>query len=225
MTDFSTTTLTPQTIVRDIAAELPGAAELFRKNGISFCCGGKLPLAEAAAKAGVKTEDLLTDLRAIAEATTRDAPEETLPLIEHILARYHVTHRNELAWLIPLAERVEMVHGDHEAAPIGLAKILKELSDDLENHMAKEEQVLFPMIRQGGAPMISMPIEVMRQEHARAADMLRGIEHATSNLTLPEGACGSWTALYTGLRKFGEDLVVHIHLENDVLFPRFAPVS
>jgi regulator of cell morphogenesis and NO signaling len=216
MTDQS-----PNSIVGDIASDLPGAAEVFRQHGISFCCGGTLSIAEAAAKQGLAAKVLLDELRALAAAAGRDAPQETLPLIDHILTRYHDTHRTEMDWLIPLAQKVETVHGDHCDAPHGLTEALLALRDELENHMTKEEQVLFPMMKQGGHPMILHPISAMRHEHEQAANLLRGIEHATHGLVLPEGACRSWTALYTGLAKFTDDLVTHMHLENTVLFPRF----
>lgn len=216
---------TLDTIVGEIAADLPGAAELFRKAGISFCCGGDLPLAEAAARAGLDPSAVLAELHALAAAAGRDAPEETPALIDHILSRYHETHRTELEWLIPLAQKVETVHGDHEEAPIGLTEALIALHDELDDHMLKEERVLFPMMRNGGHPMIVHPIAQMRHEHHSSAELLRGIEHVTRSLTLPEGACRSWTALYTGLRKFSDDLVMHIHLENEVLFPRFEPAG
>ena len=219
------TDLSPAAIVGDIASDLPGAAEVFRRNGISFCCGGKLSLEEAAAKNGVSVEGLLADLRALLAAADRDAPEETVPLIDHILSRYHETHRAEMEWLIPLAQKVETVHGDHDEAPLGLTEALIALRDDLESHMAKEEQVLFPMMRQGGHPMIVHPITAMRHEHDTTTDMLRAVEHVTNGLTLPDGACRSWTALYTGLRKLTGDLVTHIHIENTLLFPRFEAAS
>lgn len=215
------TELSHSAIVGDIAGTLPGAAEVFRQNGISFCCGGKLSLAEAAAKHGLAVDALLQELNALETAARRDAPTETLPLIDHILTRYHDTHRTEMDWLIPLAHKVETVHGDHEEAPLGLTEALLVLRDELDSHMAKEEQVLFPMMRQGGHPAIQHPIAVMRHEHDTAAGLLRKVEHVTRGLTLPEGACGSWTALYTGLEKFTEDLVAHMHLENEVLFARF----
>lgn len=217
--------LSPASIVGDIASDLPGAAEVFRQHGISFCCGGRLSVVEAAAKHGVPAEALLGELRALVAASGRDAPQDTLPLIDHILTRYHDTHRSEMAWLIPLAQKVEAVHGDHDQAPHGLTEALLALRDELESHMTKEEQVLFPMMKQGGHPMIVHPINAMRHEHDQASDLLRGIEHATHGLALPEGACRSWTALYTGLAKFTEDLVTHMHLENNVLFPRFEPAA
>lgn len=215
------TPLTLSASVGDIASDLPGAAEVFRRNGISFCCGGALTLADAAAKQGLAPETLLDALQALIDAAGRDAPQETLPLIDHILARYHETHRDELEWLIPLAQKVETVHGDHDEAPLGLTEALIALHDELDSHMLKEEQVLFPMMQQGGHPMIAHPIGVMRHDHDNAAELLRAVERITRGLSLPEGACRSWTALYTGLGKFSEDLVRHMHLENNILFPRF----
>lgn len=215
------TQLSPEMTVTTIAADLPGAAELFRRSGINFCCGGNIALSEAALRAGLPPEALLADLQALADAAGRDAPEATPALIDHILNRYHETHRTELEWLIPLAQKVERVHGDHDEAPLGLTEALIALHDDLDCHMLKEEQALFPLMLQGGNPMILHPIAQMRQEHDDTARLLAGVEHAAHGLMLPEGACGSWTALYTGLRKFSEDLVAHMHLENNVLFARF----
>jgi regulator of cell morphogenesis and NO signaling len=215
------TELTPDRTVGAIAAELPGAAELFRRHDISFCCGGKISLAEAAGKAGLSAEALLADLNALAQAAGRDAPAETEELISHLLSRYRATHREELAWLIPLAQKVERVHGGHPSAPIGLADVLAKLWDDLEAHMAREEQILFPIMQRGGSSTIGHPIAEMRHEHDDEMEYLKAIEHVTHGLSLPAGACGSWTALYTGLRKFTDDLINHLHLENAVLFPRF----
>ena len=211
--------------VSAIAAELPGAAELFRGHDISFCCGGDVRLSEAAVKAGLAPSALLAELQSLVVAARRDAPEQTSDLIGHILDRYHQTHRAELAWLIPLAQKVERVHGDHPSAPIGLSEVLERLRDDLESHMMKEEQVLFPMMQRGGSAAIAHPIMRMRDEHEEEAEHLRTIEHVTHGLSLPPGACGSWTALYTGLRKFTDDLIAHMHLENAVLFPRFEEQS
>lgn len=213
--------LSPDSTVSEIANTLPGAAEIFRRHGISFCCGGKASLSEAANQAGLPLADLTGSLQALIDTAAQDAPQETGALIDHILTRYHDTHRTELEWLIPLAQKVEMVHGDHEGAPLGLAEALIALAEDLDSHMVKEERVLFPMMKNGGNPMIVHPIAVMRQEHEDTAALLRRIEHVSHGLTLPEGACGSWTALYTGVAKLTGDVVRHMHLENDILFPRF----
>jgi regulator of cell morphogenesis and NO signaling len=219
------TQLSPDMTVSAIAADLPGAAEMFRTKGIKFCCGGNIALSEAATKVGVLPDALIADLQALADAAGRDAPEATPALIDHILSRYHETHRAELEWLIPLAQKVERVHGDHEEAPLGLTGALIALRDDLDAHMAKEEAVLFPLMRQGGNPIIVHPIAQMRHEHDHTARLLAGLDHVTHGLALPEGACGSWTALYIGVRKLADDLVTHLHLENNVLFARFEPAN
>ncbi len=212
--------LAPETTVRDIAAQLPGAAQIFRDADISFCCGGALTLPQAAEKAGLELGGLVADLQNLITRAAQDAPRETPDLIAYILKRYHETHREELNFLTQLANRVEMVHGDHEAAPLGLTETLLALRDELDGHMTKEETVLFPAMLNGAGAMLAAPIAVMQEEHTATSDLLRKIEHITHGLNLPEGACGSWTALYTGLRKLCEDVVAHIHLEETVLFPR-----
>ncbi|RDW12505.1 DUF542 domain-containing protein [Paracoccus thiocyanatus] len=218
MTDI---TLAPDSTVGDIAARLPGAAEVFRRAGISFCCGAGDSLAEAAGKAGRSLPALTAELQALLDRAGRDAPADTPALIDHILDRYHAVHRQELAALIGLAERVERVHAGHDAAPLGLAQGLAALRDDLESHMGKEEALLFPAILQGaGASMLAGPIRVMQAEHQDTGALLRQVEHLAHGLALPQDACGSWTALYTGLRKLCDDVVAHIHLEEEVLFPR-----
>ncbi|MDQ7774692.1 MAG: iron-sulfur cluster repair di-iron protein [Paracoccus aminovorans] len=212
--------LAPETEVRDIAARLPGAAQIFRDAGISFCCGGAVGLADAATKAGLDPAVLTARLQALIDAAAKDAPQGTPELIAHILERYHATHREELNFLVQLANRVETVHGDHDEAPLGLTEVLLALRDDLDAHMSKEESVLFPAMLQGAGAMLAEPMRVMTAEHGATSDLLRRVEHVTHGLTLPEGACGSWTALYTGLVKLCDDVVAHMHLEETVLFPR-----
>ncbi|OIQ69831.1 iron-sulfur cluster repair protein YtfE [mine drainage metagenome] len=211
--------------VGEIAANLPGAAALFRNAGISFCCGGNMSVADASAKRGLDAATIVTELRALSTDAERIAPQETPALIAHIRLRYHDTHRQELADLIPLARKVEAVHGDHPDAPHGLANLLTNVLAEMESHMTKEEQVLFPLMLKGGHPMIAAPISVMRAEHDDHASQLRTLEHITHGFALPEAACGSWRALYVGAEKFAADLVAHMHLENDVLFPRFEAAA
>ncbi|SIT86576.1 iron-sulfur cluster repair di-iron protein [Pontibaca methylaminivorans] len=217
MTD---TPIAPETTIRDLAATLPGAAAILRDAGIGFCCGGDLSLQQAAEKAGVDPSALIARLRDSSSRANADAPQDFPGLIDHILTRYHATHREELDTLVPLAERVERVHGSHAEAPLGLAEALVALRDDLESHMVKEERVLFPAILHGAGAKMAGPIRVMTEEHADTTGILARIEHVTHGLRLPEDACGSWSALYAGLRKLGDDVVAHIHLEETNLFPR-----
>ena len=146
--------------------------------------------------------------------------------IDYILTRYHQTHRDELAELILLARKVEAVHGDHPDVPVGLSDALFEMAEQLDAHMAKEEMVLFPAMRKmcedgSIAVQLVMPIHCMREEHDDHGEAIHRLQKLTNHFTLPDGVCGSWRALYSGTAKLVEDLVAHIHLENEVLFPRF----
>ena len=156
---------------------------------------------------------------------THDPAKSPVALIDHILQRYHAEHRADLAALLPLARKVETVHGDQEDAPHGVTDLLSALATDLEQHMAKEEQVLFPLMRQGGHPMIAQPISVMLQDHAEAELLVEKLRLLTCDFTAPAGACGSWRGLYAGIEKLVTDLKEHMILENEVLFPAFAPVA
>jgi len=137
-------------------------------------------------------------------------------LIIHILERYHQVHRQQLADAIDLARRVENVHGDLEDCPHGLTELLTNMLQELESHMMKEEQILFPMLASDTYP--SGPIMVMEQEHEQHADELQRLDEVTNNLKLPIGACNTWTTLYKLLGEFKADLQDHIVLESEVLF-------
>lgn len=162
----------------------------------------------------------MTDMT-FAEVPTADAA----ALTRHIETRYHARHRAQLPDLIALAEKVERVHFGDENVPAGLADLLTRLSTEMEDHMTKEERILFPAIRQGGMPGIEHPIAVMRADHAGHDAEVARIRALTRDLTLPAGACRSWTALYDQLGAFLADLDDHMRLENDVLFPRFEPAA
>ncbi len=138
-------------------------------------------------------------------------------LIDHILTRFHARHREQLPELIRLA-RVEQVHGQRPDCPLGLADHLTDMLGELETHMQKEEQVLFPMLSRGLHAAAGRPIAVMRAEHDDHGVALQRLAALTNGITLPRAACNTWRALYLGLRTLREDLMEHIHLENNVLF-------
>lgn len=139
-------------------------------------------------------------------------------LIEHILVRYHAVHRVQLTDLTTLARLIERVHADHPQCPLGLAEHLDVLRQELESHMQKEEQILFPLLQRGLGAQALGPIAVMRREHDDHNHALSQLQQLTHDLSLPGDACGSWRALYTGLATFINDLNQHIHLENNILF-------
>lgn len=213
--DFATRT------VADIAAALPGATAVFRKYKLDFCCGGGTPLAEAAATRGASLPGLQAELAALAPDDAAP-PQETGAMIAMIETRYHATHRRELPELIRLAHRVEAVHAGKPDVPRGLAALLETMQAELEDHMLKEEQVLFPLMLRGGHPMIVHPIGMMRHEHDGHSEHLRALDALTDGGVPPAGACNTWRALYAGTRKLADDLMEHIHLENNILFPRFG---
>ncbi|NVP58539.1 iron-sulfur cluster repair di-iron protein [Mycoplana rhizolycopersici] len=208
--------------VGKIATSLPGAAALFRRHGISFCCGGSDSIGAAAEAAGLSPETLVDELQGLVDAASTEAPDGTVDLINHLRTRYHDTHRADLISLIPLAAKVERVHRDHPDAPIGLANLLERIQSDLHSHMHREELMLFPLMERGDHHILTRPIEQMRHEHEVEVDHLAELEHVTGGFHLPDGACTSWRALYAGAKKFADDLIQHMHLENEVLFPRFT---
>jgi len=204
----------------DIARELPGATAVFRRHRLDFCCGGERSLRAAAVERGLDAAGIERELAALAPAAA-EAPAEPLALIEHILGRFHETHRRELPELIALARRVESVHAQHPQVPRGLAALLEAIAEAMESHMQKEEQVLFPLIRAGATGIVAAPIEVMRHEHLEHGERLSELEALTREHTPPADACTTWRALYAGTRKLVDDVMLHIHLENNVLFPQF----
>ncbi|WP_372839889.1 hemerythrin domain-containing protein [Phaeovulum sp.] len=142
-------------------------------------------------------------------------------LTRYIETRFHARHRSQLPRLAEMAEKVENVHFGDDNVPEGLSAVLRRMIGDMEVHMKKEELILFPAIRNGGGVGIEHAIGVMRADHDDHATEVAEIRRLTANLTLPQTACGTWTALYGGLVEFITDLEEHIRLENDVLFPQF----
>lgn len=209
----------PQTI-GEIASTLAGAGEVFRKHGIDFGCGGADSLDEAARKSGADPAVVRGELDAL-DPKPPDVPSDSAALCDHIVERYHDVHRRELPELIGLARRVEAAHADHPLVPKGLADALEASLESLLDHMTKEERILFPSIRDGFAGSLFGPIAVMRHEHDHQGGEARAIEALTHRFKPPDDAPDSWRALYSGLDKFAGDLAEHIHLENNILFPRF----
>ena len=207
--------------IGQIAVQLPGATAVFRRLKLDFCCGGQVSLSKAAAEKGLDPNAVLAELSALQRSDT--VPEAASPsaLIDHIVARYHDVHRAQLPELIRMARRVEAVHRENPEVPAGLADLLEEMNEELQSHMLKEEQVLFPMLKAGGNPMVGQPIGMMRSEHVDHGEALDKLNELTNDATPPLGACNTWRALYAGIGQLGDDLINHIHLENNVLFPQF----
>lgn len=207
--------------IGQLACALPGATRIFHQHKLDFCCGGHKSLREAAEKRGVNPEALLSELETLQNVDPRNRDwrsASSRELIEHILQRYHERHREDLPELIRLARRVEQVHGERADCPTGLADHLEAMFHELLSHMMKEEQVLFPMLLAGNDGEARSPISLMRFEHDQHGEALARLESLTDDITAPADACNTWNALYAGLARLREDLMQHIHLENNVLF-------
>lgn len=211
--------------IGQIAVHLPGATAVFRRLKLDFCCGGQVALAQAAADKGLDVNAVLAELAALQRSDA--APEAATPaaLIDHILVRYHEVHRAQLPELIRMARRVEAVHRDNPDVPVGLADHLEAMHEELVSHMLKEEQVLFPMMKAGSNPFVAHPIGMMRAEHVDHGAALDRLNALTNDATPPRGACNTWRALYAGIAQLNDDLISHIHLENNVLFPAFEATA
>lgn len=213
--------------IGQIAVQLPGSTAVFRRLKLDFCCGGHISLRQAVQDKGLDLNAVTEELTLLQRPTELpeliSAPAE---LIDHLIARYHEVHRAQLPELIRMARRVEAVHRDNPHTPAGLADHLEEMEQELLTHMHKEEAVLFPMLRGGGNSFVSQPIAMMRHEHNDHGTALERIAELTNDITPPMGACNTWRALYSGLAQLRDDLMNHIHLENNVLFPQFeAPAK
>lgn len=205
----------------DIASTYPGATRVFHNFGVDFCCDGGKTLAETAHDQMLDVTAIVALLESLDPATGDQPDWRTAPvdqLINHIVGHFHERHRAQLPELIRLSRRVEMVHAGKTGCPAGLADVLEDLHQELDSHMLKEEQVLFPLLLQGNAAQAQTPISVLRLEHDHHRESLNDIMTVTENLSLPDGACNTWRALYAGLKEFREDLMEHIHLENNILF-------
>lgn len=222
---MDTIEFTKDTPVGRIAASAPLATRVFARHGIDYCCGGGAPLEQACRRRELPVDRVLEEIHAETRGADADAGSwdgAPLPdLIEHILATYHRPLDEELPRIEAMARKVHAVHGDKDPERLGgIVETYLALKDDLEPHMMKEERILFPMILAGNGAMAGGPVEVMRHEHDHAGELLRRLRALTDDYTVPAGACNTWTALWHALADLERSLHEHIHLENNILFPR-----
>lgn len=222
-----TTTINPlfTKSVGEIAAQLPGAPGVFRQFDISFCCHGDSSLAEAAKRNNHELATVIAALDALDPTAAPEVPQETGALIDHIQIRYHDVHRQQIPDLIELSSKVERVHANKPDVPAGLTEVLKKIQEEMAVHMKEEEEVLFPAMRKSAANRIAVEIGDYRQDHEDTGALLDEIARLTNSYTPPPHACRTWQALYKGAEQFRADMTEHIHLENNILFPRFEAAT
>jgi regulator of cell morphogenesis and NO signaling len=221
--------LDQKTHVATIARQMPATIKVLQRHRIDFCCGGKRPLAEACAEVGVDADRLLVDLRAAAAGPQPEGDwgaASARDLAAHIVERYHEALRRDLPVLRELALKVAARHGDQHPQLAAVRANVEALAAELTSHMAKEEQVLFPLIARleqgeaGYGPPVQAPIEMMEHEHDEVAELLHRLRTLTAGYQPPANACNSFRGLYQLLAEIETDTQMHIHLENNVLFPR-----
>ena len=231
--------VTVEKTVRDVVLESPAATRVFEALGIDYCCGGGQSLEHACRAGNLSIDQVLESLEA-AERAAAAAPDahdwQTEPLadlIAHIKNTHHKYVREEIARLTPLFEKVCSVHGRNHPELLRARVTFSGLAQELTTHMMKEDMVLFPYIVRLEEAVIEKhpvtpspfgsvknPVEMMMRDHDDAGHALRELRHTTNVYTAPAEACISFQTLYRALAEFEADLHQHIHLENNILFPR-----
>jgi regulator of cell morphogenesis and NO signaling len=224
--------------VRELVLENPAATRVFEQLGIDYCCGGQKPLEDACSAAHLSVEEVLARLEASqytpGDGAGRDWQEESLArLVEHINNTHHVFVRSETQRILALFDKVCGVHGANHPELHQAHELFAGLSEELSTHLTKEEQILFPYIvalehqvLTGQCPprscfgTVQNPIRMMMFEHDSAGGVLRALRQHTGNYAPPADACVSYRTLYRAVQEFEADLHQHIHLENNILFPR-----
>jgi len=222
--------------VKDLAVQIPGAARVFEKFGIDYCCGGNVPLGEACGRAGLQLEDVLASLESAQQepGPAEDWSEGPLTaLAGHIVEKHHAFTKAELSRLEALFAKVVAKHGARHPELQRMQAVFREMTGDLLTHMMKEENILFPYLaameksvteKRALPPAmfgsVENPIRTMMKEHDDAGEALRSLREASHGYAAPEDACVSFRELYRSLAAFETDMHTHVHLENNILFPR-----
>jgi regulator of cell morphogenesis and NO signaling len=227
-------TITSENTVGGLVAERIDRARVFEKFGIDYCCNGNRPLTEACSALTISIDEVISALNDADSATSAtDSIDfnsiEPVELIDHILSTHHEYMRQELPRLVSIAQTVADAHADKDSRVLEINSVIREMAEELMEHMAKEEQILFPFIRDLAekqqvpfAPFGSManPIKAMESEHDDAGRALERLRVLTNNYTVPEWACRTYEVLMESLQKLEWDLHQHIHKENNILFPK-----
>jgi regulator of cell morphogenesis and NO signaling len=226
--------ITEETSVRDIAVEYPAAIPVLERLGIDYCCGGNHTLADActkrAANLGALLEELQEQQRNKSEAPTQWQNVALAEIAAYIVQRHHAFTREQIKVIGDLMKKVEARHGAGHPEISELSKVFAVISSELNHHFFCEENILFPFIGKMEAgektalpPIfgsVEQPIARMMMDHDQAGEELRAVRGLTNNYTPPTAACSTWRALYRALEDLEQDLHRHIHLENNILFPR-----
>lgn len=237
MSTYSNTISDSSPTVAELAISQPGALSVFTKYNIDYCCGGNRSLEEACLRVGLNPENIKQEiLNAPTQSNTIPTRAEQWSaafLADYIVQNHHEYVKNAIPELEALLEKVCNAHGDGNIELMNIQQDFRDLSEELLNHMNKEEYALFPAIKRLEAnndpdhPLVDTlkaPIEVMEHEHVSAGDLMKSIRKLSNNYQVPEYACPTYKATYQRLKEFDNDLMTHVHLENNILFRKAGHV-
>ena len=231
-------TLSPANTVRQLATDVPNATRIFEQLGIDYCCGGGKSLSEACAQARLSVDDVL---RSLEQGSAKPSASENADfqlyslrqLVNHIVETHHGYVKQEIPRIQKLLAKVVAVHGKGHPELADVQAVFAGLGEELTSHMMKEEMILFPYIsrmeeaveEKGHKPLapfgtVSNPVQMMEMEHESAGNALKELRSLTSDYVPPQEACFSYRTLFSALETFEKDLHQHIHLENNILFPK-----
>lgn len=224
--------LTEETWVADIVKEVPKTGDLFRKLGIDFCCGGKIPLREAAASRGLHAGELLTQVREVKEAQAQHkqmqpSSLETSELIAYIQEKYHARLREELSALTPYVTKLTRVHGERYPHLKRVNELFSLLKQELSDHIQNEEDQVFPMIQAflkeataERADVLNPHVSKLQDEHQAVVELLKELRLITNGFEPMQEACGTHRLVLKRLEDLEADIFNHILLENCTLIER-----
>lgn len=228
---------TDTTRVREIAIANPGAKRVLEEAGIDYCCGGEKSLHDACMHTGVSSEEILKRLeenrKQVGPQDVNWAAASLSTLTQHIREKHHRYVRDVIPRVRALLGRVKAKHGQNHPELAGIEELFTDLGHEMYSHMQKEEQILFPYIEalersaEGKGKLeppffetVRNPVQMMMQEHDSAGEALRAMRKLSCGYQAPADGCESYRELYRSLEEFEGDMHTHVHLENNILFPR-----
>ncbi|QTE23184.1 iron-sulfur cluster repair di-iron protein [Polaribacter cellanae] len=228
--------ITKENTVAEVVTNNIRTADVFKKHGIDFCCGGGISIKKACEKHNISYTDLEKELATINNPVSNAYNYDSWKLdflIDHIENIHHSYVQESTQIILQYAAKVAKVHGHHYTEVVEINSLFNTVAKELASHMKKEELILFPFIKKlvkadserekvtiPHFGTVNNPIKMMEEEHENAGDILKEIKQLSNNYTPPKGACNTFKALYAKLEEFENDLHQHIHLENNILFPK-----
>lgn len=222
------------TLVKDVVNEYPKSSDVFKKHRIDFCCGGNISLAEAVASSNVEMDTLTAELNEVIEKSVSGetnlevwTDSDSNTIIDHVISHYHNPLKEELSMLSPYVTKISRVHGENHPELLKVNELFYQFKKEMLEHMTKEEEIVFPLIKQLAANAVKNPDEAihmiieLEKEHDATGTILKELREITKDYALPFDACGTYTLVFQRLEMMEEDTFMHVHLENNILFPRY----